>query len=109
MGRRLCAYDAGAGTTGVGRRMRSAGRRGFARGRQQLSVGDHVLHGQEEGPRAMRSGTASNAPSRRREITEENAQHIAAAALVRAKVAFVVPMTMIFFASYIGLTALAGF
>ena len=57
----------------------------------------------------MRSGTVSNAPSLRRDIAEESAQHIAVAALVTAKVAFVVPMTIIFFASYIGLTALAGF
>jgi uncharacterized membrane protein (DUF485 family) len=57
----------------------------------------------------MRSGTASDAPSRRREIANESAQHIAVAALVTAKAAFVVPMTVIFFVSYIGLTALAGF
>ena len=57
----------------------------------------------------MRSGTVSNAPSRRREITKESVQHTAVAALVTAKVAFVAPMTMIFVVSYIGLTALAGF
>ena len=57
----------------------------------------------------MRSGTVSNAPSRRREIAKESAQHIAVAALVTAKAAFVVPMTIIFFISYIGLTALGGF
>ena len=57
----------------------------------------------------MRSGTVSNAPSLRRDIAEESAQHIAVAALVTAKVAFVVPMTIIFFISYIGLTALGGF
>jgi uncharacterized membrane protein (DUF485 family) len=57
----------------------------------------------------MRSGTVSNAPPRRREIAKESTQHIAVAALVTAKVAFVVPMTIIFFVSYIGLTALAGF
>jgi len=57
----------------------------------------------------MQSGTVSNAPPRRREIAKESAQHIAVAALVAAKVAFVVPMTIIFFVSYIGLTALAGF
>jgi uncharacterized membrane protein (DUF485 family) len=57
----------------------------------------------------MRSSPVSNAPSRRYEITKESAQHNAVASLVAAKVAFVVPMTMIFFVSYIGLTALAGF
>ena len=57
----------------------------------------------------MRSGTVSNAPSRKREIAKESAQNIAVAALVTAKAAFVVPMMMIFFVSYIGLTALAGF
>ena len=57
----------------------------------------------------MRSSSVSNAPSRRREIAKESAQPIAVAALVAAKVAFVVPMTIIFFVSYIGLTALAGF
>ena len=57
----------------------------------------------------MRSGTVSNAPSRKREIAKESAQKIAVAALVTAKAAFVVPMTMIFFVSYIGLTTLAGF
>ena len=57
----------------------------------------------------MRSGTASDAPSRRREIARESAQHIEVAAWVTAKAAFVVPMTMFFFVSYIGLTTLAGF
>ena len=57
----------------------------------------------------MRSGTVSNAPSPKRDIAKESAQHIAVGALVAAKVAFVVPMTIIFFVSYIGLTALAGF
>ena len=57
----------------------------------------------------MRSATLSNAPSRTREIAKESAQDIAVAALVTAKVAFVVPMTIIFFVSYIALTALAGF
>jgi uncharacterized membrane protein (DUF485 family) len=57
----------------------------------------------------MRSGTVSNAPFRKREIAKESAQNVAVATLVTAKAAFVVPMTMIFFVSYIGLTALAGF
>ena len=57
----------------------------------------------------MQSGTVSNAPPRRREIAKESAQHIAVAVLVTAKAAFVVPMTIIFLVSYIGLTALAGF
>jgi uncharacterized membrane protein (DUF485 family) len=59
--------------------------------------------------RAMRSGPASNTPSRKSEIAKESAQHAAVAALITAKVAFLAPMTIIYLVSYIGLTALAGF
>jgi uncharacterized membrane protein (DUF485 family) len=57
----------------------------------------------------MRSGTVSNESSRKSEIAKESAQRTAVAALITAKVAFLAPMTMIYFVSYIGLTALAGF
>jgi len=57
----------------------------------------------------MRSGTVSNEPYRKSEIAKESAQHTAVAALITAKVAFLAPMTIIYFVSYIGLTALAGF
>ena len=58
----------------------------------------------------MRSDiTVSNEPSRKSEIAKERAQHTAVAALIAAKVAFLAPMTIIYFVSYIGLTVLAGF
>ena len=57
----------------------------------------------------MRSGTVSNEPSRKSEIAKEGAQHTAVAALIRAKVAFLAPVTIIYLVSYIGLTVLAGF
>jgi uncharacterized membrane protein (DUF485 family) len=40
---------------------------------------------------------------------KESAQHVAVAALIGIKLSFLVPMTIIYLVSYIGLTVLAGF
>ena len=57
----------------------------------------------------MMSTTLSNKAPHKSEIGRASAEHAAVAALIAAKVSFLAPMTVIYFASYIGLTALAGF
>jgi uncharacterized membrane protein (DUF485 family) len=56
------------------------------------------------------TGTAvSNKAARKSEMEEARAERAAVNALIAAKVSFLAPMTVIYFTSYIGLTALAGF